>query len=219
MARNAYAMVCRAGNGPDRLRCTQHEKLAHYARAAYDVEFQFPFGWGEIEGVHNRGNFDLKRHEEFSGKKSKYVDTASKERFTPFVIETSAGASRSFFAFLCNAYHEEEAPTAEEGKTEARTVLQFHPRLAPLKIAIFPLVNKDGMPEFARKVFDDVHRKYKAFFDDSGAVGRRYRRQDEIGTPFCATIDGDRLQMAHSRSATATPWCKNASAPTGYSNI
>ncbi len=181
------------GMKPDSLRWHKHEKLAHYARAAYDIEYAFPFGWGEIEGIHNRGDFDLKRHEEFSGKKLEYVDTATKERYTPFVIETAIGASRTFFAILCNAYHEEDAPTAEEGKSETRTVLRFHPRLAPVKIAVFPLVNKDGMPEYAQKIFADVHRKFKAAFDDSGAVGRRYRRQDEIGTPFCATIDGQTL--------------------------
>jgi glycyl-tRNA synthetase len=182
------------GMNPAKLQWHKHEKLAHYARAAYDIEYEFPFGWGEIEGVHNRTDFDLKRHEEFSGKKLEYVDTATKERYTPFVIETAVGASRSFFAFLCNAYHEEEAPTAEEGKTETRTVLRFHPKLAPLKVAIFPLVNKDGMPEYAHKLFGDVQKHYKAFYDDSGAVGRRYRRQDEVGTPFCATIDGQTLQ-------------------------
>jgi len=182
------------GMQPAKLQWHKHEKLAHYARAAYDIEYQFPFGWGEIEGVHNRTDFDLKRHEEFSGKKLEYVDTATKERYTPYVIETSAGASRSFFASLCDAYTEEEAPTAEEGKTETRTVMRFHPRLAPMKTAIFPLVNKDGMPEYARKLFADIQKHFKAFYDDSGAVGRRYRRQDEIGTPFCATIDGQTLQ-------------------------
>jgi glycyl-tRNA synthetase len=182
------------GMKPEKMRWHEHEKLAHYARAAYDIEYQFPFGWGEIEGIHNRTDFDLKRHEEFSGKKLEYVDTATKDRFTPFVIETSAGASRSFFAFLCDAYHEEEAPTAEEGKTESRVVLRFHPKLAPLKVAVFPLVNKDGMPEFARKLYGDVQKHHKAFYDDSGAVGRRYRRQDEVGTPYCVTIDGQSLQ-------------------------
>ncbi len=124
-----------------KLRYHDHIKLAHYAAAATDIEYEFPFGWGEIEGIHNRTNFDLSRHEEFSGKSLKYFDDESKEKFIPFIIETSAGASRSFMAFLIDAYYEEEV------NGEMRSVLRFHPRLAPIKAAIFPLVNKDGMPE------------------------------------------------------------------------
>jgi glycyl-tRNA synthetase len=177
----------------EKLQWHKHEKLAHYARNAYDIEYQFPFGWGEIEGIHNRTNFDLSRHEEYSGKSLKYFDEASKEKFVPFIIETSAGASRSCMAFLVESYREEEARTAD-GEMETRVVLKFHPKLAPIKAAIFPLVNRDGMPEIAKKIEHDLRNSFRAFYDDSGAVGRRYRRQDEIGTPFCITVDSETLE-------------------------
>ncbi len=179
----------------EKLRWHQHEpdKLAHYAKDAYDIEYDFPFGWGEIEGVHNRTDFDLSKHEEYSGKSMKYFDEQTKEKYTPYIIETSAGASRSFMAFLVDAYREEEAPTADGG-VETRVVLRFHPRLAPLKAAVFPLVNRDGMPEIARKIEAAVRPHFRVFYDDSGAVGRRYRRQDEAGTPFCFTVDSQTLQ-------------------------
>lgn len=178
-----------------KLRWHRHEpaNLAHYAKDAYDIEYEFPFGWGEIEGVHNRTDYDLSRHEQFSGKSLKYFDEETKEKFIPFIIETSAGASRSFMAVLVDAYTEEEAPTAD-GKMEMRTVLKFQPQLAPIKAAIFPLVNRDGMPEIARNIERDLRPHLHVFYDDSGAVGRRYRRQDEIGTPFCVTIDSQTLQ-------------------------
>ncbi|MCL5020693.1 MAG: glycine--tRNA ligase [Bacteroidetes bacterium] len=183
------------GMGRDQLRWHRHpkEKLAHYAKDAYDIEFMFPFGWGEIEGVHNRTNFDLSRHEEYSGKSMKYFDEETKEKYTPFVIETSSGASRSFMAFLTGSYHEENAPTAD-GKTETRAVMKLHPRLAPIKAAILPLVNRDGMQEISHKIEDDLRFQFRVFYDDSGAVGRRYRRQDEVGTPFCITVDSQTLQ-------------------------
>jgi len=184
------------GMQPERLKLHVHEKLAHYARAAVDIEYEFPFGWGEIEGIHNRTDFDLKRHTEFSGKKIEYFDDQSKERFTPFVIETSAGASRSFFAFLCNAYGEEEVTKQNDDGTtssELRTVLRFHPALAPIKVAAFPLVNRDGMQDIAHNINDHLRTKFKSFYDDSGAVGRRYRRQDECGTPFCLTVDSETI--------------------------
>ncbi len=169
------------------------DKLAHYAKAAVDIEFDFPFGWGEIEGIHNRSDFDLSQHTKFSGKKLDYFDEQTKERFIPFVIETSAGASRGLMAFLCNAFDEDEAPTAD-GKSEKRTVLRFHPKLAPLKCAVFPLVNKDGLQDVAKKITDDLQSSFKVFYDESGAVGRRYRRQDECGTPYCVTVDYDTLK-------------------------
>ena len=177
------------GMTESKLRFHDHpkEKLAHYAKEATDIEYQFPFGWGEIEGIHNRTDFDLSRHEKFSGKSLKYFDEESKEKFIPFIIETSAGASRSFMAFLIDAYYEEEV------KGEMRSVLRFHPRLAPVKAAIFPLVNKDGMPEIARNIETDLRKYFKVFYDDKGAVGRRYRRQDEAGTPFCITVDTQTL--------------------------
>lgn len=178
------------GMNKEKLRYHDHpsDKLAHYAKEATDIEYQFPFGWGEIEGIHNRTNFDLSRHEEFSGKSLKYFDEESREKFIPFIIETSAGASRSFMAFLIDSYAEEEV------NGEIRTVLHFHPKLAPVKAAILPLVNKDGMPEFASNIEKDLRKYFKVFYDDKGAVGRRYRRQDESGTPFCITIDTQTLQ-------------------------
>jgi glycyl-tRNA synthetase len=179
------------GMSKDAIRFKPHEKLAHYAAAAEDIEYAFPFGWGEIEGIHSRTDFDLSNHEKFSGKKLEYVDTVTRERYVPYVIETSVGASRSFMAFLCHAYQEESL--VEEGKEDKRTVLRLHPRLAPVKAAIFPLVKKDGMPEFADKIYRDLQKSFKVEYDESGAVGRRYRRQDEIGTPFCITVDGESL--------------------------
>lgn len=185
------------GISRDKLNIHVHDKLAHYAKAAVDIEFAFPFGWGEIEGIHNRTDFDLKRHSEYSGKKIEYFDDQTKERYIPYVIETSAGASRSFMAFLLNAYEEEQIARenldGSKAANEARTVLRLHPALAPIKAAIFPLVNRDGMPEIAHKLTEDLRKEFKVFYDDSGAVGRRYRRQDECGTPFCITVDSDTL--------------------------
>lgn len=186
----------RYGMKPEKLKMHEHEKLAHYAKAAVDIEYEFPFGWGEIEGIHNRTDFDLKRHAEFSGKKLEYFDEQTKERYIPYVIETAVGASRSFFAFLCNAYDEEEIAKENSDGTissEIRTVLHFHPSLAPVKAAVFPLVNRDGMQEIAHNITEDIRKHFKVFYDDSGAVGRRYRRQDECGTPFCITVDSDTL--------------------------
>lgn len=180
------------GMSDDNLRLKVHEKLAHYADRAVDIEFHFPFGWGEMEGIHSRTNFDLNAHQEESGKKLEYVDTVNKDRFVPYVIETSAGASRGFMAVLCNAYEEEEI-TDDKGKTDTRKVLRFTPQLAPVKAAVFPLVKKDGMPEFAQKIKSDLQRNFNVDYDVSGAIGRRYRRQDEVGTPYCITVDGDSL--------------------------
>lgn len=178
------------GMSPEKLRYHDHpkDKLAHYAKEATDIEYLFPFGWGEIEGIHNRTNFDLSRHEEYSGKSLKYFDEESKEKFIPFIIETSAGASRSFMAFLTDAYYEEEV------NGEVRSVLKFHPKLAPIKAAIFPLVNKDGMPEISREIEAELRPYLRVFYDDKGAIGRRYRRQDEVGTPFCITVDTQTLE-------------------------
>jgi len=177
------------GMTPEKLRYHDHpkDKLAHYAKEATDIEYEFPFGWGEIEGIHNRTNFDLSRHQEYSGKSQLYFDDETKEKFVPFIIETSAGASRSFMAFLVDAYYEEEV------NGEVRSVLRFHPKLAPIKAAILPLVNKDGMPEIARKIESDLRPYMRIFYDDKGAIGRRYRRMDEVGTPFCITVDTQTL--------------------------
>lgn len=180
----------RLGIKADHLRRKPHEKLAHYAAAAEDIEFLFPFGWGEIEGVHSRTDFDLQRHQEFSGKKLEFVDTATKDRYVPYVIETAVGATRTFMAVLCDAYDEEEVPTGD-GKTETRAVMRFAPNLAPTTVAVFPLVNKDGMPEAAQQIHRNLQRSFRVEYDTSGAIGRRYRRQDEVGTPFCVTVDGE----------------------------
>lgn len=183
------------GMKAEKLKFSPHplDKLAHYAKVADDIEFEFPFGWGELEGIHNRTDYDLSQHIKYSGKRLEYYDDSTKERYIPYVIETSAGASRSLMAFLCSAYDEDEAPTAD-GKIERRTVLRFHPKLAPVKCAVFPLVNKDGLQEFAHNIYKDLQKSFFVFYDDSGAVGRRYRRQDECGTPYCVTVDYDTLK-------------------------
>lgn len=169
-------------------------ELAHYARACADVEYEFPFGVSELEGIANRTDFDLKAHQEHSGRDLRYFDDRIKERFIPYVIEPSGGVDRAALAFLCEAYTEDEAPD-EKGNPKPRTVMKFHPRLAPTKVAVFPLVKKDGMPEIARKIYHEAQSAgLAAFYDEKGAVGRRYRRQDEAGTPFCVTVDGQTLQ-------------------------
>jgi glycyl-tRNA synthetase len=177
------------GLDPRRLRWHEHGQgeLAHYAKAAYDVEYEFPFGWNEIEGIHNRTDFDLKRHQEHSGKKLEYFDQPANERYLPYIVETSAGADRVTLTVLVDAYREEQV----EGET--RVVLGFSPAVAPIKVAVLPLMKKDGMPEVADRIYHDVRGHVNAFYDDSGAIGRRYRRQDEAGTPFCVTVDTDTL--------------------------
>jgi len=174
----------------EKLRFHQHgpEELAHYAKAAYDVQYEFPFGWQELEGIHNRTDFDLSRHSKASGKELSYFDEATKERFIPYIIETSAGCDRTLLTVLIDGYYEEEV------KGETRAVLRLAPHIAPFKAAIFPLVNRDGMPEVALKIYDRLRRYFKVFYDDKGAVGRRYRRMDEVGTPFCFTVDSQTLQ-------------------------
>jgi glycyl-tRNA synthetase len=178
-----------------RLRFHEHppDKLAHYAKAAFDVEFFFggtigDEGWGEIEGIHNRTDFDLRRHQEYSGKRLEYIDPASQKRYLPYIVETSIGADRVMLAALANGYREEEV----EGET--RVVLGLHPALAPLKVGVFPLVKKDGMAERAAAIHADLRRHgIPSFYDESGAIGRRYRRQDEAGTPFGLTVDGETM--------------------------
>ncbi|MCZ6476909.1 MAG: glycine--tRNA ligase [Gemmatimonadetes bacterium] len=182
--------VRRLGITPERLRFHEHgaDELAHYAKAAFDIQYHFPFGWQEFEGIHNRTDFDLSRHQEFSGKKLEYFDPASGDRFLPYVIETSAGLDRTLLVVLADAYAEEEI----EG--EKRVLLHLHPHLAPIKAAVFPLVKKDGMPEVARRVADSLRESLPVFYDETGSIGRRYRRQDEAGTPYCITIDGVTLE-------------------------
>jgi glycyl-tRNA synthetase len=179
------------GIRPDHLRLRAHDadELSHYSSATSDVEYRFPIGWSELEGIANRGDFDLRRHTEFSGEKLEYFDQGSGERYVPYVIEPAAGADRAMLAFLVDAYEEELVEREGTGEGEKRTLLRLHPRLAPVKVAVLPLVNKDGQPELAREVFRAVRAGVQAEYDDGGAIGRRYRRQDEIGTPFCVTID------------------------------
>ncbi len=172
-----------------RLRPHAADELAHYAKACVDVEYEFPFGWSELEGVANRTDFDLKRHAEYSGNALEYFDQQTRERYVPYVIEPSAGVDRSLLTFLVDAFEE---VVTEKGETER--FLRLHPRLAPIKVAVFPLVNKAGMPELARTVFESLRRRVRTFYDDGGAIGRRYRRQDEAGTPYCVTVDGQSLE-------------------------
>lgn len=165
------------------------EELAHYARACVDILYKFPFGTQELEGIAARGAFDLTQHQEHSGKSMEYFDEESKSRYIPHVIEPSAGADRLVLALICNAYHEEEV-TDEKGKTETRVVMKLHPRIAPVKAAVFPLLkNKPELVAKAREVLNLLRPHMNVFYDDAGAIGRRYRRQDEAGTPFCITID------------------------------
>ncbi len=176
----------RLGIRREKLRFHQHGKdeLAHYAKAAFDIEYEFPFGWSEIEGIHNRTDFDLKRHQEYSGKDLRYFDQEAGEKYLPYVIETSTGVDRLMLTALVDAYAEEED----------RVVLRLKPQIAPIKAAVFPLVKRDGMPEIAHQITDSLRKDFKVFYDESGSVGRRYRRQDEAGTPYCITVDSQTLE-------------------------
>jgi glycyl-tRNA synthetase len=178
------------GVRPDHLRLRAHpqEELSHYSSATSDIEYLFPIGWSELEGIANRGDFDLTQHAQFSGQKLEYVDTATGERYIPHVIEPAAGADRAMLAFIVDAYDEDEI----EG--EKRTVLRLHPLLAPVKVAVLPLVKKDGQPELASEVYRSLRDLVQAEYDEGGAIGRRYRRQDEIGTPWAVTIDHQSLE-------------------------
>ena len=210
------------GLAGDRLRLRDHDKdeLSHYSCGTADIEYQYPFlpegEYGELEGVAHRGDFDLRSHTEGklvrdgngltveldangqprhrgSGKDLSYYDEVSRERFVPHVIEPSAGADRATLAFLCEAYQVDQVPN-DKGELTERVALKFHPRLAPIKAAVFPLVKKDGMPEIATELYGELKKHFSVFYDDKGAVGRRYRRQDEIGTPYCITIDGETVK-------------------------
>ena len=165
-----------------------HIKLAHYANAACDIEFEFPFGFKELEGIHSRTDFDLRAHETYSGKKLQYFDPESNENYTPYVIETSIGLDRMFLAVFSHAYMEEEL---EDGST--RSVLRIPPMLAPVKAAILPLVKKDGLPEKAREIMDKLKSEYLCIYEEKDSIGKRYRRQDAIGTPYCFTVDHESL--------------------------
>jgi glycyl-tRNA synthetase len=180
----------RLGIRPDHLRLRAHEpdELSHYSSATSDVEYLFPIGWSELEGIANRGDFDLSQHAKHSGQKLEYVDTASGDRYVPHVIEPAGGVDRGMLAFMCDAYDEDEI----EGET--RTVLRLHPQLAPVKVAVLPLVRKDGQPELATEIHRELRGRMQAEYDAGGAIGRRYRRQDEIGTPWAVTIDHQSLE-------------------------
>jgi glycyl-tRNA synthetase len=186
-----YRWYLRLGIREERLRKRPHapEELAHYAKACVDIEYRYPWGWGELEGIANRTDYDLRKHGEAVGKTLGVFDEATKEWTVPWVIEPAAGLSRSVVTFLVDAYREEALP---DGTT--RVVLGFHPRVAPIALAVFPLVKKEGMPEKARGIVERCLDRFPVFYDVSGAIGRRYRRQDEVGTPFCATVDGQTLQ-------------------------
>ena len=177
------------GLGQENYRYHDHEKLAHYADAAADIEFRFPFGFKELEGIHSRTDFDLSKHEEFSGKKLQYFDPEENKSYVPYVLETSIGLDRMFLAVFSKALQEEEL---ENGTS--RTVLRIPAVLAPTKVAILPLVKKDGLPEIARKIFDELKWDMQVDYDEKDAVGRRYRRQDAAGTPFCVTVDHETLE-------------------------
>jgi glycyl-tRNA synthetase len=210
------------GLASERLRLREHhaEELSHYSCGTSDIEYAFPFlpagEFGELEGIAHRGDFDLRSHMEGklnpatrplqvevgedgkpkwrgSGKDLSYRDEITNEKYVPHVIEPSAGADRGTLAFLCEAYSEDQAPD-ENGVMQSRVVMRFHPRIAPIKAAIFPLVKKDGMPEVAQQIYRDLKRDYNVFYDEKAAIGRRYRRQDEVGTPYCITVDGQTLQ-------------------------
>jgi glycyl-tRNA synthetase len=163
-------------------------KLAHYADAALDIEYEFPFGFKEVEGIHSRTDFDLTRHQEFSKKKMQYFDTEINQHYVPYVIETSIGLDRMFLLLLANSY-EEETINKEDGTTDARVVLHLPAKLAPNKLAILPLTKKDGLPELAKELMDECKKSFHCFYEEKDAIGKRYRRQDAIGTPFCITID------------------------------
>ncbi|MGH2572697.1 MAG: glycine--tRNA ligase [Actinomycetota bacterium] len=175
-----------------RLRPHEPDELAHYAKAATDVEYEFPFGWSELEGIANRTDFDLKQHQAFSGQDLSYYDQDNDRRYIPYVVEPALGVDRALLVFLLDAYRVEEAPTATGGK-EKRTLLALHRELAPVKVAILPLSRHQDLVPEAKRVHDLVRGRWMTHYDDAGSIGRRYRRQDEVGTPFCATVDFETL--------------------------
>ena len=174
--------------GDQKYRFHDHDKLAHYANAATDIEFEMPFGFKEVEGIHSRTNFDLSQHAKYSGKKIEYFDPETNESYTPYVIETSIGVDRMFLSVMCAAYNEEQL---ENG--ESRVVLNLPPALAPVKVCVMPLVKKDGLPEKAREIMNELKFDFNVQYDEKDSIGKRYRRQDAIGTPFCVTVDHDTL--------------------------
>jgi len=176
------------GTGENMLKFHDHDKVAHYANAAVDIEFNFPFGFKELEGIHSRTNYDLGRHAEYSGKKLQYFDSELNESYVPYVVETSIGCDRMFLAMLCNAYDEEQV------NEDVRTVLRLPAVLAPIKVAVLPLVKKDGLPEKAMEIFNDLKYHHQCYYEEKDSIGKRYRRMDAIGTPYCITIDHQTLE-------------------------
>lgn len=190
-----WAFYQTLGFQKEKLRYSEHgpNELAHYAKAAFDIQFEFPFGWQEVEGIHNRSDFDLAQHQKFSGKKLEYFDESSGEKFIPYVIETAVGCDRLCLALLCNAYEEETVIDAK-GKEDKRVVLRLHPQVAPIKVACLPLSKKPPLQEMAQKISEDLSATWEVEYDETASIGKRYRRQDEIGTPFCVTIDFESLE-------------------------
>jgi glycyl-tRNA synthetase len=189
-AKQRMAWYEKIGIRPENLRMEDHpeDKLAHYAAAAADIEYKYPIGWQEVEGVHNRTDFDLSRHQEYSGKKLEYYDQQEQKRYIPYVIETSIGLDRCVLMALCDAYREEEV----DGDT--RTVLKLHPEIAPTTVGVFPLIKKGKLQDLAHKITDDLKESFNVMYDEKGSIGKRYRRQDEAGTPFCITVDFDGVE-------------------------
>lgn len=177
---------------PAKYRFHEHAKLAHYANAAVDIEYEYPFGFREVEGIHSRTDFDLAQHQKFSGKKMQYFDPEIGQNYVPYVVETSVGLDRLFLTVLCNAFEEQDLST--ENKKDSRSVLRFHPALAPVKAAILPLTKKDGLPEKAQEILRALKIDYHVQYDEKDSIGKRYRRQDAIGTPFCITVDYQSLE-------------------------
>ncbi|CAD5271549.1 MULTISPECIES: glycine--tRNA ligase [unclassified Imperialibacter] len=180
------------GTPAEKLKFHNHDKLAHYANAAVDIEYQYPFGFKEVEGIHSRTDFDLKNHQEFSKKKQQYFDTEINQNYIPYVVETSIGADRAFLMVLSNAYTEETVGEGDDKKE--RTYLKLHPALAPIKAAIFPLVKKDGLPEKGRQIFDMLKYDFNLIYEEQQSIGKRYTRQDLIGTPFCIAVDYETME-------------------------
>jgi len=180
------------GGKEEKYRFHDHVKLAHYANAAVDIEYDFPFGFKEVEGIHSRTDFDLTQHQKFSGKKLQYFDPEINQNYVPYVIETSIGLDRLFLTVLCNSFEQQDLSTEE--KTDSRSVLHFHPALAPIKAAILPLTKKDGLPDKAQQILNRLKLDYAVQYDEKDSIGKRYRRQDAIGTPFCITVDYQTLE-------------------------
>jgi glycyl-tRNA synthetase len=189
-ARKAWHLAI--GIPADKIKFHDHEKLAHYANAAVDIEYEFPFGFKEIEGIHSRTDFDLKNHQQYSGKKQQYFDSEINQNYIPYVVETSVGADRTFLVQLCNAYTEEV--TGEGENQKERIFMKFHPALAPIKAAIFPLTKRDGLPEVAEKIYKDLKIDFNVIYEEKDSIGKRYTRQDLIGTPFCIVVDHQTLE-------------------------